>query len=92
MRVVIVRVLSRLRRSTLVCRALSVRDTESEENILTYEKGSSRRSKNAHQSGRAVYGTNGLRPFEHWDCEFESYSMHGCLCAFIICLSCSVCR
>jgi hypothetical protein len=29
---------------------------------------------------------------EHWNRGFVSHSMHGCLCAFILCLCCSVCR
>jgi hypothetical protein len=29
---------------------------------------------------------------ERWDRGFESHSTHGCLCAFILCLCCSVCR
>jgi hypothetical protein len=32
------------------------------------------------------------RLLEHWDRGFESPSRHGCLCAFILCLCCSVCR
>jgi hypothetical protein len=27
---------------------------------------------------------NRLRPLEHWDRWFESYSRHGCLCVFIL--------
>jgi hypothetical protein len=33
-----------------------------------------------------------FRQLEHWDYGFESYSRHGCMCAFILCLYCSVCR
>jgi hypothetical protein len=33
-----------------------------------------------------------LRPLKHWDRGFESYLSHGCLCGFILCLCCSVCR
>jgi hypothetical protein len=33
---------------------------------------------------------NSLRPLEHWDRGFESQSRHGCFCAFILCLCCSV--
>jgi hypothetical protein len=29
-----------------------------------------------------------LRPFEHWCRGFESHSSHGCLCTFILSLSC----
>jgi hypothetical protein len=29
---------------------------------------------------------------ERWERGFESHSRHGCLCAFILCLCCSVCR
>jgi hypothetical protein len=29
---------------------------------------------------------------ERWDRGFKSHSRHGCLCAFILCLLCSVCR
>jgi hypothetical protein len=29
---------------------------------------------------------------KHWDRGFESHSRHGCLCAFILCLCCPVCR
>jgi hypothetical protein len=43
-------------------------------------------------SGHAVEGMNSLRSLEHWDREFESHSKHECLCAFIVCLCCSVCR
>jgi hypothetical protein len=46
----------------------------------------------ADHSGRAVWVMNCLRPLEHWDRVFESHSRHGCLCAFILCLCCSVCR
>jgi hypothetical protein len=42
----------------------------------------------ADRSGRAVWGMKFLRSLEHWDCEFESHSRHGCLCAFILCLCC----
>jgi hypothetical protein len=35
---------------------------------------------------------NLLRPVEHWGHGFESPSRHGCLCVFILCLCCSVCR
>jgi hypothetical protein len=34
----------------------------------------------------------GVRPLEHWGRGSESYSRHGCLCAFILCLCCFVCR
>jgi hypothetical protein len=33
-----------------------------------------------------------LRPLEHWDRGFQSHFKHGCLCAFILCLCCPVCR
>jgi hypothetical protein len=33
-----------------------------------------------------------LRSLGHWDRGFESHSRHECLCAFILCLCCSVCR
>jgi hypothetical protein len=33
----------------------------------------------------------GLR-HEPWDCGFESHSRYGCLCVFILCLCCPVCR
>jgi hypothetical protein len=33
-----------------------------------------------------------LRPLKHWGRGFESHSRHGCLCAFILCFCCSVCR
>jgi hypothetical protein len=46
----------------------------------------------ADHSGGAVLGMNRLCPLEHWDSRFESHSRHGCLCAFILCLSCPVCR
>jgi hypothetical protein len=36
--------------------------------------------------------SDGLRLLERWYRGFESHSRHGCLCAFILCLSCSVCR
>jgi hypothetical protein len=35
---------------------------------------------------------NCLRSLERWDRGFESHSRHGCLCAFILCLNCPVCR
>jgi hypothetical protein len=35
---------------------------------------------------------NCLRPLEHWDHGFKSHSRHVCLCAFILCLCCSVFR
>jgi hypothetical protein len=44
----------------------------------------------ADHSGRAVYGMNCLRSPERWDRGFESYSRHGYLAAFILCLCCSV--
>jgi hypothetical protein len=34
---------------------------------------------------------NCLRSLGRWDRVFESYSRHGCLCAFILCLCCPVC-
>jgi hypothetical protein len=46
----------------------------------------------ADHSGRAVWGMNCLRPLEHWDRGFESHSRHGCLCAFILCSCCPLCR
>jgi hypothetical protein len=46
----------------------------------------------ADHSGLAVYGVKCLRPLELWDCGFESHSRHACLCTFILCLCCSVCR
>jgi len=33
-------------------------------------------------SGRAVSDAYYLRPLEHWDRGFESYSRHGCVSAF----------
>jgi hypothetical protein len=33
-----------------------------------------------------------LRPLKHWDRGFESHSRRVCLCSFILCLCCSVCR
>jgi hypothetical protein len=39
-----------------------------------------------------IYQSGRLLPLEHWDHGFESHSSHGCLCAFILWLSCSVCR
>jgi hypothetical protein len=42
----------------------------------------------ADQSDRAILVTNRLLPLEHWDCGFESYSRHECLCAFILRLCC----
>jgi hypothetical protein len=45
----------------------------------------------AYHSGRAVLGTNCVRPLEHWGRGVESYSRHGYLYAFILCLCCSVC-
>jgi hypothetical protein len=47
---------------------------------------------NENHSGSAVSDMNRLRPFERWDRGFESHSKHGCLCAFILYLCCSVCR
>jgi hypothetical protein len=46
----------------------------------------------AEHSGRAVWGMNCLRSLERWDRGFDSHSSHRCLCAFILCLCCSVCR
>jgi hypothetical protein len=43
-------------------------------------------------SSRAVWGMNRLRSLERWVPGFESYSRHGCLPAFILCLCCPVCR
>jgi hypothetical protein len=38
---------------------------------------------------RAVWGTYGLRPLEHWDRGFESRSRHGCVSVFFcVVLSC----
>jgi hypothetical protein len=37
-------------------------------------------------------GMNCLRLFEHWDRGFVSHSRNECLCAFIPCLYCPVCR
>jgi hypothetical protein len=45
----------------------------------------------ADHSGRAVQGMNSLLSLEHWDRGFESHSKHGYMCAFILCLCCSVC-
>jgi hypothetical protein len=45
----------------------------------------------AGHSGRAVWGMNCPRSLEHWNRGFEPHSRHGCLCAFILCLCCSVC-
>jgi hypothetical protein len=45
----------------------------------------------ADHSGRAVKGMNRHCPLEHWDCGFEFHLRHGCLCAFIPCLCCSMC-
>jgi hypothetical protein len=46
----------------------------------------------ADHSGCAVWGMNRLRLLEHCDRGFESHSRHECLCAFILCLCCFVCR
>jgi hypothetical protein len=43
-------------------------------------------------SGGAVWTINCLHPLKHCDRGFESHLRHGCLCAFILCLCCSVCR
>jgi hypothetical protein len=43
-------------------------------------------------SGRAVYGMNCFRSLERWDRRLESHSRDGCLCVFILCLCCYVCR
>jgi hypothetical protein len=40
----------------------------------------------------AVWGMNSFRPLEHWGRGFEFHSRHGCLCAFVLCLCCSLCR
>jgi hypothetical protein len=37
-----------------------------------------------HRSVRAVKGMNCLRRLKRWGRGFESYSRHGCLCAFIL--------
>jgi hypothetical protein len=41
---------------------------------------------------RAVWGMNSLRSLESWDRGFKSHPRHGCLCAIILCLCCSVCK
>jgi hypothetical protein len=41
---------------------------------------------------RQLQWPRGLRPLEHWNRGFESHLRHGCLCAFILCLCCPVCR
>jgi hypothetical protein len=46
----------------------------------------------ADHSGLAVWGMNCLWSLERCERGFESDSSHGCLCAFILCLCCSVCR
>jgi hypothetical protein len=46
----------------------------------------------ADHSGRAFWGMNCLRSLEHWDRGFESHLRHEYLCAFDLCLCCSVCR
>jgi hypothetical protein len=46
----------------------------------------------AGRNGRAVKGMNCLPSLGRWDHGFESHSRHGCLCAFIVCLCCPVCR
>jgi hypothetical protein len=46
----------------------------------------------ADHSGRPVQGMKCLRPLKHWGREFESHWRHGCLCVFILCLCCPVCR
>jgi hypothetical protein len=43
----------------------------------------------ADHRGRAVWGMDCLK---HWDRGFEFHLWHGCLCAFILCLCCPVCR
>jgi hypothetical protein len=42
------------------------------------------------RSGADHSGMNRLRTLEHWDRGFESHLIHGCLCAFILCLCCSM--
>jgi hypothetical protein len=42
------------------------------------------------EKGRSEWPRS-LSPLEHWDRGFESYSRHGCLCSFILCLFCPVC-
>jgi hypothetical protein len=37
-------------------------------------------------------GMNCLSSLERWDRTFKSHLTHGCLCAFVLCLCCSVCR
>jgi hypothetical protein len=46
----------------------------------------------AGHGSRAVWGMNGLLLFGRWDRGFKSHSRHECLCVFILCLCCSVCR
>jgi hypothetical protein len=41
--------------------------------------------------GRSEW-TRGLRLLQRWDRGFESHSRYGCLCAFILCMCCCVCR
>jgi hypothetical protein len=46
-------------------------------------------------TGRSLWpsglGMNWLHLLERWVPGFEPHSRHGCLCAFILCLCCSVC-
>jgi hypothetical protein len=46
----------------------------------------------ANHSGGDIWGTKCLRSLQHWDRGFESHWKHGCLCVFILCLCCPVCR
>jgi hypothetical protein len=43
-------------------------------------------------SGRAVQGRNCLHLLESWNRVLESHPRHGCLCAYILCFCCPVCR
>jgi hypothetical protein len=47
---------------------------------------------NADHSARAVYVMNSLRPLDHWVVGPSPTRGMDVLCAFILCLCCSVCR
>jgi hypothetical protein len=58
----------------------------------THSKNCLIRSLGSRSQWRAVSGMKRLLPLKHWQRGFESHSRHGCLCAFILCLCCPVCR
>jgi hypothetical protein len=46
----------------------------------------------ANHSGRVVSDMNYFHPLSHWGHGFKSHLSHSCLCAFLLCLCCPLCR